>query len=349
MRVTGDPAAANNGLFYIHSDHLGSTSVLTKYSDGYIVSSSLTRYTPFGGYRTGGPSQITDRAFTGQKENMALGLYYYNARYYLPGAGRFLSADTIVPDPQNPQSFNRYSYVLNRPLSLTDPSGHCPHETVCIIGGSSGNLEDIELLQRSNAVTNVAMAWPASIASNATIVKRVNGLAPISQGPLNEIKILPNGSFVRVTAPVATMSKVASYGLPAVTGVINQIEIRERSEIGQISAKEAKMETVSNGVFTLVSVGAGGYALPAIATAAEAPVALITLAGVSLGYDLTVAQSTINNMIEGQDLSAAFWNARATTNDRFTFGHGQKLEENLNKGAAFVADAIIMTSRLFDN
>ena len=30
-----------------------------------------------------------------------------------------------MPDPQNPQSFNRYSYVLNRPLSLADPSGHC--------------------------------------------------------------------------------------------------------------------------------------------------------------------------------------------------------------------------------
>ncbi|HFQ94251.1 MAG TPA: hypothetical protein ENK32_09595 [Anaerolineae bacterium] len=48
------------------------------------MGSSLTRYTPFGGYHTGGPNQITDRAYTGQKENMALGLYYYNARYYAP-------------------------------------------------------------------------------------------------------------------------------------------------------------------------------------------------------------------------------------------------------------------------
>ncbi len=135
VRVTGDPVAANNGLFYIHSDHLGSTNVLTKYSDGYIVSSSLTRYTPFGSYRSGGRNQITDRAYTGQKENMALGLYYYNARYYAPYLNRFLSADTLVPDPQNPQSFNRYSYVYNNVLNLTDPSGHCPHETVCIISG----------------------------------------------------------------------------------------------------------------------------------------------------------------------------------------------------------------------
>ncbi len=41
---------------------------------------------------------------------------------------RFLSADSIVPNPANPQSLNRYSYVLNRPLVLTDPSGHMPSD-----------------------------------------------------------------------------------------------------------------------------------------------------------------------------------------------------------------------------
>ena len=35
-----------------------------------------------------------------------------------------LTPDSIVPDPANPQSFNRYSYVLNSPLNFTDPSGH---------------------------------------------------------------------------------------------------------------------------------------------------------------------------------------------------------------------------------
>jgi hypothetical protein len=47
-----------------------------------------------------------------------------NARYYLPSAGRFISPDTIVPDPTNPQQFNRYTYVLNNPLRFTDPTGH---------------------------------------------------------------------------------------------------------------------------------------------------------------------------------------------------------------------------------
>ena len=37
---------------------------------------------------------------------------------------RFISADTIVPDPANPQSWNRYSYGLDNPVKYTDPSGH---------------------------------------------------------------------------------------------------------------------------------------------------------------------------------------------------------------------------------
>lgn len=48
-----------------------------------------------------------------------------NARFYVPDVGRFASADNIVPDPMNLQSFNRYSYVLNSPTNLVDPTGHC--------------------------------------------------------------------------------------------------------------------------------------------------------------------------------------------------------------------------------
>jgi len=73
-----------------------------------------TRYLPFGGYRAGSsPNPITSHAYTGQQENMEIGLYYYNARYYAPTLARFISADTIVPDPANPQALNRYSYVYN--------------------------------------------------------------------------------------------------------------------------------------------------------------------------------------------------------------------------------------------
>ena len=47
-----------------------------------------------------------------------------NARYYVPSLGRFASADTKIPDPTNPQAFNRFSYTINNPLRYTDPDGH---------------------------------------------------------------------------------------------------------------------------------------------------------------------------------------------------------------------------------
>jgi RHS repeat-associated protein len=50
-------------------------------------------------------------------------MIHMNGRVYDRVIGRFLSADPYVSDPSNTQSSNRYSYVLNNPLSLTDPSG----------------------------------------------------------------------------------------------------------------------------------------------------------------------------------------------------------------------------------
>lgn len=42
---------------------------------------------------------------------------------YDPVLGRFLSPDNYVQFPEISQSYNRYSYVLNNPLSHVDPTG----------------------------------------------------------------------------------------------------------------------------------------------------------------------------------------------------------------------------------
>ncbi len=55
-------------------------------------------------------------------------MYYYNARYYDPTLHRFIQADTIVPDPSDPQTLNRFSYVNNNPVRYKDPTGHFPNE-----------------------------------------------------------------------------------------------------------------------------------------------------------------------------------------------------------------------------
>ena len=112
-------------LTYLHGDHLGSASLATDAS-GTKITDSDTRYTPHGVTRPGlaGTGLPTDRRFTGQREETSLGFYDYGARPYAPALGRFLQADTLVPEPANPQSLNRYSYTLGNPLRYTDPSGH---------------------------------------------------------------------------------------------------------------------------------------------------------------------------------------------------------------------------------
>jgi len=62
---------------------------------------------------------------TGQRLDDSTDLLYYGARYYDPALRRWVQADTLVPEPGDPQSLNRYSYVLNNPLRYTDPTGHC--------------------------------------------------------------------------------------------------------------------------------------------------------------------------------------------------------------------------------
>jgi len=68
----------------------------------------------------------TDRQFTGQRRDSYIKLHYMGARMYDPELGRFISPDSIVPDFSNPQSLNRYAYVVNNPLKYRDPTGHWP-------------------------------------------------------------------------------------------------------------------------------------------------------------------------------------------------------------------------------
>ena len=57
-----------------------------------------------------------------------------------------VSPDTIVPNPNNPQSFNRYSYVQNNPLRLVDPSGHSCQDALDGYPGESYDCLDEALL-----------------------------------------------------------------------------------------------------------------------------------------------------------------------------------------------------------
>ena len=64
------------------------------------------------------------RAYTGHENVEGLDIIHMNGRIYDATLARFMQADPIVQAPTNSQSYNRYSYVFNNPLSYTDPSGY---------------------------------------------------------------------------------------------------------------------------------------------------------------------------------------------------------------------------------
>jgi RHS repeat-associated protein len=107
----------NDEMSFFHPDHLGSTTLITD-PNGELVEE--TRYLPFGAVLVGGEE---DLLYTG-KEKDDTGLYYYEARYYDPFLRKFTQPDSIIPSVYNPQSLNKYSYVMNNPYKYIDPSGH---------------------------------------------------------------------------------------------------------------------------------------------------------------------------------------------------------------------------------
>lgn len=109
-------------LYYLRSDHLGSTSVTMDASGTKI---GEMRYKPYGEIRYTDGISPTNHQFTGQYADGNINLIQMGARWYSPAVGRWLSPDTIVPDPASPQSLNRFTYVRNSPLNRIDPTGHC--------------------------------------------------------------------------------------------------------------------------------------------------------------------------------------------------------------------------------
>lgn len=110
----------------LHRDHLGSVLAL---SDGATMRERLS-FCPWGQRRnatTWLPSTVapahTDRGYTGHEHLDEMDIIHMNGRTYLPGIGRFMQPDPLIQSPKHLQNHNRYSYVLNRPLNLTDPSG----------------------------------------------------------------------------------------------------------------------------------------------------------------------------------------------------------------------------------
>jgi RHS repeat-associated protein len=120
-----DPfAPAGEEVHWIHTDHLGSVSVLTDPRGAVVRRLAYGVWGELRASRSFGPAPDLEHGFTGQRYDPATGFYYYGARYYDSETGRFLQPDAFVQGPLDPQNLNRYTYAANNPLNAVDPSGN---------------------------------------------------------------------------------------------------------------------------------------------------------------------------------------------------------------------------------
>jgi len=204
---------------YFFPDALGSTRALVNETDSGIETYG---YDVFGQVREVEPAGAPLRSFlfTGEQYDAKArkqgltgpfanpGFYYLRARFYDPTIGRFLTPDPLPGSAPIPQSLNRYPYVGNNPVNLTDPSGRvwetaggCSasiHEAVsCFVGcfcdfglGSIGNA-----IACGAVVAVVAYACGGCVAAYFTSGPAV--AVPICLGCLSaasavaELKVLP--------------------------------------------------------------------------------------------------------------------------------------------------------------
>jgi RHS repeat-associated protein len=147
---------------------------------------------PWGAPRSGSVS-ATKRNYTGQYRDDT-GLLYYHARYYDPVLGRFISPDTLVPDPTDPQDLNRYTYAKNNPMRYTDPTGHCvgPVLIICAVGVGA-------LVVMGGATIATQPTQPAPPVDVAALV------APISQ-PMDDATLVMQAASEMTTRYVAQQS-----------------------------------------------------------------------------------------------------------------------------------------------
>ncbi|MBK8813159.1 MAG: RHS repeat protein [Acidobacteria bacterium] len=127
---------ANPTINYTATDQLGSPRVLTD-KLGNVVSrrdflpfgeeiyaNSTANRTEANKYSLTGQDSVRKR-FTGYEKDAETGLDFAEARYYQNQHGRFTAVDPLLASGKsaNPQTFNRYTYTMNRPLILVDPTG----------------------------------------------------------------------------------------------------------------------------------------------------------------------------------------------------------------------------------
>lgn len=202
------------GRTYFLTDMLGSTRALTDAS-GAVV--QRYDYTSYGDTAQTAPGFDNPYRYTGREQD-ASGLYYYRARYYSPGLGRFISEDQIGLAG----GFNPYAYVGGNPVGYRDPSGNCP---ICVVGIVWGLIE-IGLAIYDIYDTGKTLLDPCASA----------GQKAASVGLLAAGMLLPGGGYSAADDAVDGLADLAKFrdelGLAPGDGTLARLDVNGESFYG---------------------------------------------------------------------------------------------------------------------
>ncbi len=109
---------SSNSVNWYFADHLGTARLVFS-----LNGDDQSDFYPFGGERVMTTGAGNHYKFTSKERDSESGLDNFAARYNSSTIGRFMSADLLGGHAGEPQSLNKYAYVRNSPLNLTDPTG----------------------------------------------------------------------------------------------------------------------------------------------------------------------------------------------------------------------------------
>ncbi len=183
---------STNALYFYGDDMLGTSRTI--FTSAGVLCYDADFY-PFGGERPYTNTCAQNYKFTGKERDAESNLDNFGARYFGSSMGRFMSPDPLAGHTEDPQTLNRYVYVRDNPLSLTDPTGldfylSCQKASDTCQKDTAGNLVQGQYTTDANnnrtfqatVVTSASLQDPnsgntATVNQNGVQITTANGTA----------------------------------------------------------------------------------------------------------------------------------------------------------------------------
>ena len=280
----------SNGTQFYLTDAQGSlVSSFTNAAGGATMKSNQL-FGPYGNVRYNAGSLNTAKGFIGQY-NDGTGLDYFNARYYDPIVGVFLSADTVQG---NAQGMNPYGYVNGNPETHSDPSGHYMGTSIPLSqqGGAIGYI-----VPNSGIITT-----EVNNGSYIGSITGINGQSTPTSGNMDvhtqtlQAAADPYNPLTDANnSPLAKLSR--DIGLPALQQVWNDPNATWQDKLGAIWNF---LGTNANNAFQLAMIFGGG-------PEGDAGDVLAACGGLSFAPDTLVATAQGEQAIGTMQVGEKVW------------------------------------------